>query len=865
MLRPTLQRGIVHGYRPLVIEIPGYRLLRQLGRGGMATVYLAVQESVDREVALKIMSPALLVDPNFGERFLREAKIAARLHHRHVVGIHDVSRVGDYHYIAMEYLAGGPVLSKDGPPRPVSFALRVTREIAGAVNYAQQKGFIHRDIKPDNILLRDDGSSALTDFGIARANDSATRMTRTGSVVGTPHYMSPEQARGKQLDGRADLYSLGVVLYEMLVGRVPYHAEDSLAVGIMHITQPVPRLPDSLAVLQPLVDGFMAKDPNDRFQTGNDAALAIARYEQAIASGELEGLEVSPSEFGREARALETRISPTPVTQHSPRPASADADPRGRADPSMGRLEEIMAATDDHIMRASRVSRGKARAKPRRTGLWVGLLIALLALGGGGFMVWKHQDRLRALLPNTELNDMLSRAQKALDADRLEGDKGDSARELFQAARALDPDNDIARRGLRNVGEKLLARARDALARGELAPARQAAAAARELLGGGASVDEIDKAIAAREARGTQTESLLASAQAEFDAGRLLGEGGAIALYQQMLASDPGNALARAGISRSVDALAVLARAAFDASDMSTAAARIDDIARILPDYPALPDLRAQLGKLRETAAAGLARDLDRAEAQLRGGRISGDADSAQSLFESVLKRDPDNARARAGLRRVAQSFVVQARAAIEDSNPGSADRLLNQAAALAPELGDLRAARIDLRELRERLAIAAERPPPSPADLERLRNLIAEAAQASEAGRLINPPGNSAYDKYRAALAIDGDNQDALNGLNQLPVRARQQFDLFLADGALNRAEGMLEVVRQTAPADPSIASMSERLANAWLDLADQRIGEKRAADASRALQSARSLAPANPRLARLEQALRELSPAGG
>ena len=205
-----------------MIEIPGYRLLRQLGRGGMATVYLAIQESVDREVALKVMSPALLADPSFGERFLREAKIAARLHHRHVVGIHDVGRSGDSHYIAMEYLAGGPVLGKDGQPRAVPFALRVIREIALAINYAQQKGFIHRDIKPDNILLRDDGSAALTDFGIARANDSSTRMTRTGAVVGTPHYMSPEQARGRPIDGRSDLYSLGVVLYEMLVGRVPY-------------------------------------------------------------------------------------------------------------------------------------------------------------------------------------------------------------------------------------------------------------------------------------------------------------------------------------------------------------------------------------------------------------------------------------------------------------------------------------------------------------------------------------------------------------------------------------------------------------------------------------------------------------------
>ena len=157
--------GCQLGNDRIVIEISGYRLLRQLGRGGMATVYLAMQESVDREVALKVMSPALLADPNFGERFLREAKIAAKLHHRHVVGIHDVGRAGDYHYIAMEYLSGGAVLHKDGNPRAVAFALRVIREIAAALDYAHKKGFVHRDVKPDNILLRDDGSSALTDFG----------------------------------------------------------------------------------------------------------------------------------------------------------------------------------------------------------------------------------------------------------------------------------------------------------------------------------------------------------------------------------------------------------------------------------------------------------------------------------------------------------------------------------------------------------------------------------------------------------------------------------------------------------------------------------------------------------------------------
>ncbi len=827
----------------------------------MATVYLAVQESVDREVALKVMSPALLADPNFGERFLREAKIAARLHHRHVVGVHDVSRAGDYHYIAMEDLAGGPILGKDGVPRSVPFSLRVIREIAGAINYAQQKGVIHRDIKPDNILLRDDGSAALTDFGIARANDSVTRMTRTGAVVGTPHYMSPEQARGKQVDGRSDLYGLGVVLYEMLVGRVPYHAEDSLAVGIMHITQPVPRLPESLAVLQPLVDGLLAKEPQDRFQTGNEAAVAIERYEHAIAGGELKHLDGIPEAFARDARSFETHVSPLPASSASPRPSPVENTARHRSDPSMGRLEEIMAATDSHILRASRSDQRPRGKLPQRRVPWLALIVILFVCGAA-FFAWKHQDRLRAYLPSTELNDMRARAQRALDAGNLSGANGDSAQELFQGARSIDPDNDIARRGLNEVGEKLVAQARAAIGRNDLASARRAAMTARELLGGGAAIDQVMSAIAALETHGTETESLLDSAQQALASGRLLGDDGAIALYQRVLAGDATNALARVGINRCADALKLIVTGALQANDVATAAARIEDIARIVPGYPELPDLRAQLGKQRESAAAMLERDLARGEAQVRAGRASGTPDSAQAIFESVLQRDPANARARAGLRGVARALVVQAHAAVEDGNPGVADRLLAQAEALGADMADMRAARVELRELRERQAIAAERPKASPADLDRMQKLIAEAALASEAGRLIEPPGNSAYDKYRAALAIDGNNQAASEGLARLPLRARELFDQLLVEGALSRALGMLDAVRQLSPSDAALSPMKARLANAYLDVAEKRIGEGEREDATRAIKSARDLDPEVPRLANLEQKLRELPP---
>jgi len=843
-----------------VIEIPGYRLLRQLGRGGMATVYLAVQESVDREVALKVMSPALLADPNFGERFLREAKIAAKLHHRHVVGIHDVGRHGDYHYIAMEYLGGGPVLHKDGNPRAMSFALRVIREIALALDYAHKKGFVHRDVKPDNILLRDDGSSALTDFGIARALDTAARMTKTGAVVGTPHYMSPEQARGKPIDGRSDLYSLGIVLYELLVGRVPYTADDSLAIGIMHITQPVPVLPDSIGLLQPLIERMLAKQPEDRFQDGQEIAAAIAEVERRN-GGEGKGdLDTPPPSFHRDAMGSDTFVPPTPPISAS-RDSGNHARNSGRqerAEPNLGRLDELVAAVDSDVMRAERSAQSSRRTHSN-SGRWLAIA-AVVVVAIGAVAAWRYQDKLRALLPRTEFNDTLTRAQHALDEGRLTGDKGDSARELFQAARAQDPDNDIARAGLERVGQKLLDRATDALKHNDIATARQSLDGARELLGGGTAVDTLAQSLMQAESRGTETSQILDQAKTALDAGKILGDDGAAALYKRMLAADPGNALAQAGVSKSADALAAQVRTAFAAKDAATAGARIDDIARILPSYPALTELRGQLAQAREAERATLDDTLQRAETQMREAHLSGTDDSALELFRSVIKVDAGNVRARAGLRRIAQAFVVQANAAVEDSNPPLADKLLAKAAELVPDLPELREGRINLRELRERIDIDAHRPVLTAADMDQVKKLVADAEQALAAGKVIIPPGDSAYDKYRAALAIDGNDRAALDGLARLPARAKELFGQALADGTPQRARALLDTVRQITPADPSIASMSERLADAFLDQAEARVREGRRDDAARALDAARELTPANPRLGPLGERIRAL-----
>ena len=259
----------------MALQIPGYRIIRKINQGGMSTVYLAIQMSVGRIVALKVMNPSLTNDPAFSERFQREATIVGQLSHPNIVAIYDIGRADDLNYIAMDYLPGGSVHDKMINGLTGEEALKVTKEIANALDHAHEKGYIHRDIKPENILFRADNSAVLSDFGVAKGIVGVSRMTHVGTVVGTPHYMSPEQARGQPVDSRSDLYSLGVVFFEMLTGALPYQGEDAVTIALKHISAPIPKLPIQYQTYQKLLEKFLAKDPNSRFQSGNEVSVAI--------------------------------------------------------------------------------------------------------------------------------------------------------------------------------------------------------------------------------------------------------------------------------------------------------------------------------------------------------------------------------------------------------------------------------------------------------------------------------------------------------------------------------------------------------------------------------------------------------------
>jgi hypothetical protein len=825
-----------------VIEIPGYRILRQLGRGGMATVYLAIQQSVDREVALKIMNPALLADANFGERFLREARIAAKLHHRHVVGVHDVGKHGDAHYIAMEYLSGGPILRKDGTPREVVFALRVVREIATALGYAHGKGFVHRDVKPDNILLRDDGSSALTDFGIARASDSATRMTRTGAVVGTPHYMSPEQARGRTVDGRADLYSLGVVLYELLVGRVPFHAEDSLAVGIMHITEAPPPLPEGMTALQPMLDVMLAKKPEERYQTGEEMAVAVREYEVAIARGELPSLVRMTRAEG------EAMLAALPTVVSARRTPPAREERAARAEPTMGDVGAV--ADTDRPRRPPPTPPARSGA-----GRWLAALVAIAGLGAAAATLWINQDRVRALLPDTELNRLLAEADQAAAADRLTGTSGVSALELYRAVLRTDPDNAQALAGVRAVGDRLLAQARAAFEQGDVKLARERLVQARDVLQGGAAIEALDKDLAAREARGSEVDALLEQAIAARDAGRLVGgEDSAAALFARALAADPASGLAAKGLDDIVVVLDARAREAVAAGRFDEAEAFAAQIEGVRTGHAAVPQLRALVADARAAAAQAIVELVDRGEAQLRAGALLAPAGAnAKASFQAALERDPGNARARAGLSRIGAALLVQADAAVDAGDLAAAERLLREAAALGAPGPDLRAAQVRARELRERTEIAAQRTTLSPEQQQRLERFLADADAALAAGALNEPPGGNAYDLYRAALSLDRQNARARAGLDAIAPKARTLFDAAIAEGRPAAARTFLDAFADTSRDAAAKAAMRTVLGQSYAAQGERQLAAGQRDAAVRSLARAREFAPADPGVAAL------------
>jgi serine/threonine-protein kinase len=366
-----------------------YEIVEKIGAGGMGAVYKAYQPALGRYVAIKVLPPQTAGDPAFGDRFAQEARAVGKLRHPNIVTAFDFTQQGDMAYLVSDYIDGGTLADQLGAALPLDYSLGILGPIAAALDYAHARGVVHRDIKPQNVLLTHEGTPVLTDFGLAKIVGPGSGMTQAGSLMGTADYMAPELAGGAESAGpAADQYALGIIAYQMLVGRHPFPSDNPLSALMAHVNKPVP-LPSQLgAVLPPGAEAALlralAKKPEDRFARAGEFVRALAGSQYAVPAS-------APAAFA----APSTSPSQPPIPAATPIVAAAAADgsfspllsPAGLVSP-VARVEPPPPpAADPTIVAAAAIAAPKTRGRsPWRRAIvpaFLVLVLALLALRGG--------------------------------------------------------------------------------------------------------------------------------------------------------------------------------------------------------------------------------------------------------------------------------------------------------------------------------------------------------------------------------------------------------------------------------------------------------------------------------------------------
>ncbi|MDO3384063.1 protein kinase domain-containing protein [Gilvimarinus algae] len=726
------------------MEIPGYKIIDTLGEGGMATVYLAIQESFEREVALKVMSQQLSKDPSFGERFIREARIVSRLMHPNIVTVYDVGVHNGNHYLSMEYIPGED-LKDHRYTLALDQSLQVVRDVAKALDYAGRKGYIHRDVKPENIMIHaEDGRAVLMDFGIARASDVASGMTQTGTTMGTPHYMSPEQAKGAKVDPRSDIYSLGVVLFQLICGYVPFDADSAVAVGIMHVSDPVPQLPEHLAVFQPIINRALAKKRDERYQNGGELiadldaipASKIDEIKAAIAAlPKVDEVDESAATVVS-AQVANTRVDTEEVARAT-RSAKVDDDQLGGAD-------SFRVSSEDSIGYAA-----SERTPKSGTGkAWLLGLVVLLAGGGWYAWQWLESEAPAERLPERELTQapairsassasmssassasVMATEQEAAavagqqaaasdimtQAEALRMDYAEDASiapELAALYRKMQGNAELGEQqagelGLQELADSLDERIEKALAQGQVDEAKRLAAIRAETYADAGRDEALAATIAEREAQLWLDEALTRAAE-YLAADALSSPAGANALdtYEQVLERYPGNTDAQAGLAQVVQRYEALAQAQLDNGDYTRAASLVERGLGVDPDNQTLKAMQtrlaqhtAELERQRQAREALVAK----ADAQLAADKlIAPKGDNAYETYSGLAEREPGSDVAAQGLAKVEQSLLGRIDSMIRAGALDEASLQLASARDRFPQSQALLTRRLQLDQLAE-------------------------------------------------------------------------------------------------------------------------------------------------------------------
>ncbi len=480
-------------------NLTGYTVERMIAQGGMARVYLARQDVLQRQVAIKVLDPQLAATESIEhftvsvERFLREGTLIAALNQPNIVHIYDVGAYADgLPYLIMEYLPGGTLRNRMQGALPADEALAICRQIAQGLAVAHAQGIIHRDVKPSNILFRADGIAVLTDFGIAKQHGSQ-EITRGGSTLGTPYYLSPEQALGQPVDGRSDLYGLGVMLYEMLTGNKPFEGESTIATVLHHIQTPPPPLPPELAAYQPLLNRLLAKQPEQRYPNANALIVAIDQVIATVASATppashwvktavplVLGLLILGAIILGTTYLLRHRTAPASVPAIHTEAASVIAPLVMKTAPPDLALQTIRDAAPTEPMATAPEADSAdlwalLQAPPPDTATQ--LLAAVFAdvihsLGTAADPSVPTATPLPASAP-TALETLLTAGQTALAQGRLLSPEQASAHSYFNQALKLDARNATARKGLSQLGDAIFIKAEQSVKQGNLREAKR--------------------------------------------------------------------------------------------------------------------------------------------------------------------------------------------------------------------------------------------------------------------------------------------------------------------------------------------------------------------------------------------------------
>jgi serine/threonine protein kinase len=447
------------------MEISGYTIKRIIGKGGMGTVYLATQESLGRDIVLKTLTIGDSESTEFQDRFMNEARIVAALRHPHIITIYDIGASDEVLYIAMEYIDGGDLKGRLNGPLPPHACLELLMKIGAALEIAHMEGTVHRDVKPANILFRNDGTPLLSDFGIAKQIKLDSELTSTGTILGSPFYMSPEQSEGKLVDGRTDIYSLGVIFYEILTGRRPYEGDSAIKIIMQHLQSPLPKLPRELIRFQPLLDGMMAKDREKRISDAGTLVSTVRRL--------AEKEEGSPA-----------NVSSIALTRASARPEPPPMPPTRTLRPwliGLGGVGMFTLGIVTFWLYAQTLQSSQIVLAPPLAST-VGALPALPPPPDPSKAAGSSNGAPNNSPPVGEVVRALEwLAQNSLRDGRLTSPPADNAYYFYSRLLAIDPANTSARAGFEKIAEQYVVLAEQAFTRRDYRQARTFIALGRQI------------------------------------------------------------------------------------------------------------------------------------------------------------------------------------------------------------------------------------------------------------------------------------------------------------------------------------------------------------------------------------------------